>query len=484
MDFPYKKKFIKNINEKIKDIKNNIPNYSDKPYKPIAIINSNKLIDGTLDNKYIRIITPDSAYDNVNILTDYFTEESRMHCKFKQNKSPYEYFTENKKYIIRKLQQQGKTICEYNIREFIYNNCKECNSFKVTTAIFIYDFFKAKTVLDFSAGWGDRLLAACGLGIKYTGIDPNLSNVTGYNEIIKLTNANATVFTSGAEYMPLKWLPFTSYDLIFTSPPFFDYEIYSSKLQSVSSYTTYENWLVYFLFIIFIKYRPFVKKNICIYIQDVNNMNFCEPIILFLCVFIGCRFMGIISEKFPMLCFEINNDFSMNKKYKNIFKYNFTYLYKLSKQLIKNNIQNIYKILVKTQQKPNGIFIRHLYTIYRRVFFKYLIYKKYKEIVYTGDTRMAYELSIACKYLNIKCNYYGKIDKYIKNAVEKYSLNIINEKKPTDLYIDDFLEETIRETFLVLNIQNDITYFVTKANNNLLHIMKKICPNSIFLISV
>ena len=40
-------------------------------------------------------------------------------------------------------------------------------------------------VLDISAGWGDRLLACCSLGVEYTACDPNTALVDSYKNIIK-----------------------------------------------------------------------------------------------------------------------------------------------------------------------------------------------------------------------------------------------------------------------------------------------------------
>jgi len=49
-----------------------------------------------------------------------------------------------------------------------------CSQFKPNVAKAIYDMFKAETILDFSAGWGDRLAGfyASDYGKHYVGIDP------------------------------------------------------------------------------------------------------------------------------------------------------------------------------------------------------------------------------------------------------------------------------------------------------------------------
>ena len=46
-------------------------------------------------------------------------------------------------------------------------------------------YFNAQNILDFSAGWGDRLIAAGSLpNVKYTGVDPSKCMKPIYDKII------------------------------------------------------------------------------------------------------------------------------------------------------------------------------------------------------------------------------------------------------------------------------------------------------------
>ena len=60
-----------------------------------------------------------------------------------------------------------------------------CNNFQVIITMNIYKYFKAKRILDSSAGWGDRLVAAITSGIEYVGVDPAKCQKPLYHKIIK-----------------------------------------------------------------------------------------------------------------------------------------------------------------------------------------------------------------------------------------------------------------------------------------------------------
>lgn len=516
-EFPYKKKFASetSIKNKIKNMKNFIPAYSKNIYKPLAIIKKTNIIDNKYhiderdtEGKYIKIITSDDAYENVNILSDYFNEESRMKCSFNYYLSPLEY------YILNKQKINLLTNTEYEAREYIFSKIKECNTFKITTAMFVYDFFKATHILDFSSGWGDRLMAACGLGLNYMGIDPNLENHTGYNRIIDEAGKNPkqVVYKSGAEYLPERIIQeriskYGEFDLIFTSPPYFDYETYSDKLQSAKSFSeSSDSWIVFFLFVVLIKYIPYLKigGHIGIYIQDIKNrLIVCEPLVLFFNSFYpNFFFNGIISEKFPMLIFsKVSNKIDyVPKNYDEIFKKNYPKVYSISHILIKKELYRYYSIETKIHQNIIDDFVEN--SILFRTLFKFILQKKSIEVISFCDGRnsvMIYWISRAAYVMGKKCilycpseqNDYSKLNdksdwnkmifsSYIDDSVKKH--NLIIKEIPVDRdrkqieYIHSLINpdpnefvlrlsenceinpifiETLRETFLVLDIDTN-----------------------------
>ena len=57
---------------------------------------------------------------------------------------------------------------------------------RTAAAMHMYKKYKATRVLDFTAGWGARLIAAMALDIDYIGIDSNKSLKPGYDKLIAL----------------------------------------------------------------------------------------------------------------------------------------------------------------------------------------------------------------------------------------------------------------------------------------------------------
>lgn len=106
-------------------------------------------------------------------------------------------------------------------------------------------------VLDPCAGWGDRLFAAaaCPFIDKYVAFDPNFHLREGYTEImekcgVRLTDSSdrSLIFSNSFE---IHSLPFergirvfkkNTFHLVFTSPPFYNYEVYTEDNP------VYNNW--------------------------------------------------------------------------------------------------------------------------------------------------------------------------------------------------------------------------------------------------
>ena len=132
------------------------------------------------------------------------------------------------------------------------------SQFKPSIAKAFYDYFKSENVLDFSAGWGDRLAGFyCGETTKhYVGIDPNTLNHPNYKKQVEFYKKNQTFFEEPKEVdlicLPAEDVDFSKYqnhfDTVFTSPPYFDVERYSDEdTQSWVRYKTIEEWNKNFL---------------------------------------------------------------------------------------------------------------------------------------------------------------------------------------------------------------------------------------------
>ena len=135
--------------------------------------------------------------------------------------------------------------------------------FKSSTAKYIYKLFGAKNVLDPTAGWGGRMLAAMSLGINYTGIDTNINMKVPYMYMMDIdkhmTHHHDSEYISSAKYsgprceyrMKMIWksclevdFSKSDYDLVLTSPPYSNMEIYEHMTPWKTNDDYYKEFLI------------------------------------------------------------------------------------------------------------------------------------------------------------------------------------------------------------------------------------------------
>lgn len=157
-----------------------------------------------------------------------------------------------------------------------------CAQFKPNVAKIFYEMNNAKTVLDFSMGWGDRLAGffAASTTEHYVGLDPRKENHPIYEEQRDFYNKHIGWFETPKKTdfycSPAEDFDYTQYenyfDVVFTSPPYFSVERYSyDETQSWVRYKNIDLWNEQFLHKTLGKIIPSVKKGgiIAINIADV-----------------------------------------------------------------------------------------------------------------------------------------------------------------------------------------------------------------------
>jgi len=124
--------------------------------------------------------------------------------------------------------------------------------FKPVVAKALYDMTNARTVLDTSCGWGDRLAGFFASDAEeYYGCDPNPNTYQRYQEQIASYNKllskpkKVQIWNCGAEDLPYHKLP--QIDCAFTSPPYFSTEEYNKggeleENQSWFKFNEYDKW--------------------------------------------------------------------------------------------------------------------------------------------------------------------------------------------------------------------------------------------------
>lgn len=175
-----------------------------------------------------------------NLSSDCFQQENRLHCDSINAPSPFRIW-ENEKLRKNTLKNlfTSKTIQidENRLRKAIAQRNYIASQFRPSAAKAIYNYFKSKKVLDFCAGWGDRLagFSACENTKLYVGVDPNFALHPKYQEQVEFYNVNKEYkfYQTCAEEMMYDH----TFDTIFTSPPRLDVERYSNdEAQSWKRY--------------------------------------------------------------------------------------------------------------------------------------------------------------------------------------------------------------------------------------------------------
>lgn len=285
-----------------------------KKYKSHIEYEKNLITSGT--DKKSNIFTSNYNFvivgtDNIKLryFSDFFQYNIRKKCKRANGLSIEEFINKKYKIIRNELLNKNYKISLCNI--ILQANSMAvnvCDNFDVTIAKYIYSYFKSKNVLDFCAGWGDRLIGAIASDIKYTGIDINTDLFIGYGNIIKtlaINNDNKYIMiNSPAETANI---PISDYDLIFTSPPYFSSEIYSDKKENINKYNSdIVTWLNNFMIPAIKNSFNHLKINGYLviglndtYDKNKNKINYTELLNLMICSYIdGCLYKGTIGFRY------------------------------------------------------------------------------------------------------------------------------------------------------------------------------------------
>ena len=245
-----------------------ITNFLDlKSFDTSKIIKSKNDIEKTVFEKYddykysfdeygLGLIEGANTY---NTVSNYFMQELRLNCSSYGFKAPVDVWQNgNAKDIWRCFGPIWRGINEKKeLNEKVYMSAFRLGTyiatqFKPVVAKTIYEMTNAKTVLDTSMGWGDRLAGFyASNATHYIGCDPNPNTFKIYEEMIKFFNTltgnkkTTQIYNCGAEDLP--WDDINNIDCAFTSPPYFSTERYNEggekeELQSWHKFNEYERW--------------------------------------------------------------------------------------------------------------------------------------------------------------------------------------------------------------------------------------------------
>jgi hypothetical protein len=200
-----------------------------------------------------------------------------------------------------------KFVDETKWREAFRLGAYVATQFKPTVAKYVYNRFNAKTILDSSCGWGDRLAGFWTSNADtYVGCDPNPQTFQNYiSQCIFYEEALGNTWTNkiGDDYFhfsgskevliylraseTMNW-PQLNYDLAFTSPPYYSTERYAEGVaeekQSWFKYNDFYDWLSDYLFETLDRINDVINPDtgvIAVNIIDANIKNkrhkVCDP---------------------------------------------------------------------------------------------------------------------------------------------------------------------------------------------------------------
>ena len=179
-------------------------------------------------------------YRAVDSLTEHFVEAERIKCHVRGHASPLE--------VWERIKSTVQTSDPRELQEIIYQQEKGCQLWNIGLGVFLLNYVKAKRILDVSAGWGDRLIAAFGVGAEYyRGCDPNIDLQPVYQRIadslqpLSPVQLDWKIFPVPFELEAHKFVN-GNFDTVLFSPPYYDKELYGGEQTSTTLYPSLESW--------------------------------------------------------------------------------------------------------------------------------------------------------------------------------------------------------------------------------------------------
>jgi 16S rRNA G966 N2-methylase RsmD len=122
--------------------------------------------------------------------------------------------------------------------------------YRAATSKAIIQFFKGKRVLDPCVGWGGRMLGTLASSNEgyYIGCEPDINTYNGLMNIKQdscipsTVRKRATIINKPAELAMDEIKSMEKFDIVLTSPPYFNLELYTNGEQSTNNHTTWDDW--------------------------------------------------------------------------------------------------------------------------------------------------------------------------------------------------------------------------------------------------
>jgi hypothetical protein len=206
------------------------------PYTIDDILNCKDVDEGALNRDWINLNNFDALSNPRkfcgNRIIYKYQLKNLLNCRrgSKNYKTIHEWFEDpelRQKLWEQTVKRNRRDKCPFPSATDVYE-CHRINNgaivpFKSSTAKYIYKRFGATNVLDPTAGWGGRMLGAMSLGISYTGYDTNINMKEAYEKMYEFSCSDKIMNWTDCLKGDFTEEP---YDLVLTSPPYSNMEMY------------------------------------------------------------------------------------------------------------------------------------------------------------------------------------------------------------------------------------------------------------------
>ena len=256
------------------NIKNSVRNLSDVEFENILSTLASELEDVSFYYSYSDsdLLKDWNALIKWNARVDTMASTQRVGMKLCEHFFPNFFDIENKdgnsfkslwkadklEKVLRWNRKSHSTPYLSELRRGIYFNYKLAKStmYRPQMAKMVVTNLGAKRVLDPCAGWGGRMLGSVAAGAEYVAFEPNTETYEGLLKLIKLLGIEDKVRIINDSALEMDKYDIGEFDLILTSPPYFDLEVYSHEdTQSIKGCDTYSMWVNNFL-------KPLIELSI------------------------------------------------------------------------------------------------------------------------------------------------------------------------------------------------------------------------------
>jgi 16S rRNA G966 N2-methylase RsmD len=256
------------------NIKNSVRNLSDVEFENILPTLASELEDVSFYYSYSDsdLLKDWNALIKWNARVDSMASTQRVGMKLCEHFFPNFFDIENKdgnsfkslwkadklEKVLRWNRKSHSTPYLSELRRGIYFNYKLAKStmYRPQMAKMVVTNLEAKRVLDPCAGWGGRMLGSVAAGAEYVAFEPNTETYESLLKLIKFLGIEDKVRIIKDSALEMDKYDIGEFDLILTSPPYFDLEVYSHEdTQSIKGCDTYSMWVNNFL-------KPLIELSI------------------------------------------------------------------------------------------------------------------------------------------------------------------------------------------------------------------------------